>query len=89
MTVRSGLTWHQRAVPIWIVATEDGACFVPIHDNVEGSDCFRSGSIAKVLAVDATLVAPTVDVVLGMLSELNGLIQTLRSWYSCDALQLL
>ena len=77
MWVVHSLTWHQSAVSIWIVAAEDRIGFVAIHNNVECSNGFSSRCTAKVLAVDGTLIAPAIDVILGMLSELDSLIQTL------------
>lgn len=73
----AGPTWHVGTVSIWIIAAEDRVGLVAVHDDVQGANGFCGRSTAEVLSVDGALVAPAVDVVLGMLRKNNGLTQTL------------
>lgn len=65
----------KNAVPIGIVAAEENGVWVPIDDDVVGSNGCQGRPVPKVLAVDAAFVAPVQDVVLCMLDEGDRLLQ--------------
>jgi hypothetical protein len=65
------------AVPIRIIATEEGIFFVSVHNGVERTDDLRRRSISEVLAVELTAASPPEDVFFGVLSELYGIVEAL------------
>lgn len=71
------LTGHILAVTIGIVTTEEGVCFVAIHNRVESTDNLWRWSISEVLAVELAAASPPVCMVFGMLGELYRVIETL------------
>lgn len=71
------LTWHILAVTIGVVTTEEGVCFVAVHNRVERTDDLWCGSISEVLAIKLAAASPPVDMVFGMLGELYRVIETL------------
>jgi hypothetical protein len=63
-------------VSVWVVTTEEDTSFVDVDDLVEPADRLSSGGIAKVLHVDVRSIAPSQDVILGMLSNSDGFSQS-------------
>lgn len=72
------LTRHHLTNAIRVVAAEKRLFLVAIDDNVVSA--YNVGgriACAKVLQIDTAIVAPSIDVVFGMLGELNRLVQAL------------
>lgn len=64
-------TW-KLAVTVDVVAAEENARLVAVHNLCEPPKRLTGGSIAKVLLVDDGLIAPAQDVVAGLLADHHG-----------------
>lgn len=64
------------AVSVNVVAAEENICLVAINDLGEPSDWLARGRIAEVLLVDGRRVAPTKNVIAGLLAECDSLLES-------------